>query len=378
MVRQITIVAWMLALVGILYLFEMSSVQAIDIQTLVRITICGDGILQTEAEVCDGGPGGNLGGYGSSTAERYCAPGCETFGPYCGDGTLQVRFSEACDDGNALNTDLCSTACATIPAVPTGSSGSPTVGSTPQVPGGVPGNIPSVTETRVVLRGKAYPRSVVNILLDGRITDTVQADANANFIYSTSAITPGTATFGFSSRDANGIDSMTTSVVFEVVQSAVTTVANIFFPPTIRVSAPQVAPGESLTFNGQTIPGAKVFTEILPGKVVKLNAVADATGLWALQVDTNSVTEGTHSAKSYFEESTTVRSGFGKSISFTIGEATSLSAKSPDLNKDGKVNLVDFSIFLISWNTDNDPADFNSDGRVNLADFSIMLFNWTG
>ncbi len=378
MVRNLQVIAWILALVGIVYLFEMSSVQAIDIQTLVRISICGDGLTQEGAEVCDEGPGGNLGGYGSSTAQRTCAPGCETFGPYCGDGTLQVRFIEQCDDGNESNGDICSTSCTPIAAVPTGSSGSPTVGSTPQVPGGVPGTIPSVTETRVVLRGKAYPRSMINILLDGQIMDTIQADANANFIYSTSAISPGTATFGFSSKDANGTDSITTSVVFEVVQSAVTTVANVFFPPTIRVSSTQLTPGDPFTLSGQTVPGAKVVTEIRPGKVTILESAADPFGMWALQVDSNSIPDGTHSAKSYFEESKTVRSGFGKSVSFVIGVPTSPSAKSPDLNKDGKVNLVDFSIFLISWNTNNDPADFNSDGRVNLADFSIMLFNWTG
>jgi hypothetical protein len=49
-----------------------------------------------------------------------------------------------------------------------------------------------------------------------------------------------------------------------------------------------------------------------------------------------------------------------------------------DLNKDGKVNLVDFSIMLTAWNSANANADINEDGRVGLADFSILLFNWTG
>jgi hypothetical protein len=53
-----------------------------------------------------------------------------------------------------------------------------------------------------------------------------------------------------------------------------------------------------------------------------------------------------------------------------------------DLNRDGKVNLTDFSILLFWWNTDggtSDPsADINGDKKVNLTDFSILLFNWTG
>jgi hypothetical protein len=49
-----------------------------------------------------------------------------------------------------------------------------------------------------------------------------------------------------------------------------------------------------------------------------------------------------------------------------------------DINKDGKVNLVDFSILLTHWNEADDDADINQDGIVNLSDFSILLFNWTG
>jgi hypothetical protein len=52
-----------------------------------------------------------------------------------------------------------------------------------------------------------------------------------------------------------------------------------------------------------------------------------------------------------------------------------------DLNKDGKINIVDFSILMYFWNQTNPSnpcADINKDGIVNLTDFSIMLFWWTG
>ena len=49
-----------------------------------------------------------------------------------------------------------------------------------------------------------------------------------------------------------------------------------------------------------------------------------------------------------------------------------------DLNKDGKVNLVDFSILLYYWKTTHHEADINIDGIVDLADFSIMMYCWTG
>ena len=49
-----------------------------------------------------------------------------------------------------------------------------------------------------------------------------------------------------------------------------------------------------------------------------------------------------------------------------------------DLNGDGKVNLIDFSILLFYWGSDNACADQNSNGKVDLVDFSILLYNWTG
>lgn len=369
--------AGLIASFSVLFFFHYVLVDAVDLTTYVTVSICGDGQMNGP-EVCDEGSGGNLGGYGSSTALRKCAPGCESFGPYCGDAILQVRFSEQCDDGDDDDTDLCTPACVPKEAAPQGGGGRPTVGSIPTIPGGIPGQTQSRLETRVVLRGKAYPGATVNILLDGKVHGTAQADANADFMYSTADITPGTATFGFYAKDADGNDSITSSVVFEVVQSAVTTVANVFFPPTLVVNERNASASQLVTISGQTVPAAKVTTEIIGGPKTVLDAQADPRGFWALQLDTASVSRGRHAARAYFELGSTTRSGLGRSVLFTVGETVSTGEKSPDLNKDGKVNLVDFSIFLLSWNTDDFDSDFNDDAIVNLADFSIMLFAWTG
>lgn len=51
-----------------------------------------------------------------------------------------------------------------------------------------------------------------------------------------------------------------------------------------------------------------------------------------------------------------------------------------DINRDKKVNLVDFSIFLLSFNKVepfiNPCVDINRDGKVNVVDFSILLTQW--
>ena len=48
-----------------------------------------------------------------------------------------------------------------------------------------------------------------------------------------------------------------------------------------------------------------------------------------------------------------------------------------DLNKDGEVNLVDFSILMYFWGSDDPDADINQDGEIDLIDFSIMMYCWT-
>ena len=349
---------------------------AANVQTSVSMLVCGDAFASA-GEVCDDGI--NIGGYGSTTAERKCLPGCQAFSEYCGDGILQVRFSEQCDDGNTVATDLCSLSCRTLaPAGQQTTSGSPSVGSTPFIPGASPGLLSSETQTRVVLRGKAYPNTVVNVLLDGKIKGTTLADSNADFQYSSTEITAGTATFGFTAKDQNGIESITTSVVFDVAQSAVSTVANVFFPPTIQVSERQVPKGDPLTVSGYSVPKASVASEIAGGAKTTLNATADATGAWAIRVDTSSLSDGLHTVKAFFKQEGGIQSGFGKSISFSVGAGAFADTGTADLNGDSKINLVDFSIFLLKWQSDDIQSDFNADGTVNLGDFSIMLFNWTG
>jgi hypothetical protein len=66
---------------------------------------------------------------------------------------------------------------------------------------------------------------------------------------------------------------------------------------------------------------------------------------------------------------------FGLGVGLPVGEGVCPYA---DLNKDSKVNLIDFSILLYWWGRSSSCADQNSDNVVNLIDFSIMLYYWTG
>lgn len=62
---------------------------------------CGDAIL-TIGETCDYGPA-------NSNEPNFCRTDCSA--PVCGDGILDDRMGEACDDGNTLNGDGCNAKC---------------------------------------------------------------------------------------------------------------------------------------------------------------------------------------------------------------------------------------------------------------------------
>lgn len=52
-----------------------------------------------------------------------------------------------------------------------------------------------------------------------------------------------------------------------------------------------------------------------------------------------------------------------------------------DINKDGSINMTDFSILMYYWHDTppaNPCADINKDGTVDLTDFSVLLYWWTG
>jgi hypothetical protein len=206
-------------------------------------------------------------------------------------------------------------------------------------------------------------------LVDGKQVGTVRSDSNADFLFSTNQVAPGTETFGFVGTDKNGATSITSSVVFEVVQGAITTVANVFLPPSIAVSATRIPPGEPLTISGYTVPFATTTVLIQPGETKPIIAAADKSGAWAIQVDTASLKNGFHTAKAAFQLSPIIKSGYGKALNFYVGTDLPKNAPSPDLNHDGKVNLVDFSIFLLSWNTDTWDTDFNQDGTTTWQTF---------
>ncbi len=351
--------------------FHTSYAQSVATTTMT-LSICGNSLVD-DGEECD--VPGETGVYSTTIAGRQCNAAC-FFGPYCGDGILQTLYSEQCDDGNNNSGDFCSATCTIEPA---GSGGG---GSSGGGRGGSGGADRDLGDTQVNVTGQTFPRATVNIILDSDSVGTVRANNSGGFDFSTNA-SPGTVSMGFWTTDASGVRSVTSNTTFDVTQGAITNVAGIIVPPTISVTDATINPGEAVTFSGQAVPNATIEVQI--GSAMRTQrTTSDANGTWSLTYDTASLKADTYAVKARSVSGTgavTSQSSYSTVLQLFVGVDGKVATPS-DLNTDGSVNLVDFSILIFWWQTnggDSDPpADINRNGRVSIEDFSILLFNWTG
>lgn len=348
---------------------------ALDIKvstTTIYVSICGDGVVN-EDEECDVVPP-QTGQYSQSIAGRQCDYFCK-WGPYCGDGILQTLYDEECDDGNNDNGDFCSEICKIEPAASGG--GSSSGGGS----GGSGGSTEDLGDTVIDIQGYSYPQRTLNILLDGDAVGSVRADRDGKFTFSIDA-SPGATTLGFWATDNTGVRSITLTTTFDVTQGAITDIKGVLLPPTLFTTDQTVDPGDVVTLQGQAIPGVEV--EVYVNDKIFTTAVANDEGIWTVDMDTSSLSLAEHIIKArYYRGSNTLRSdsSFSTALQLFVG-VDGQPANNSDLNRDGRVDLIDFSILIYWWQTNggtsDPPADINQNGNVGLEDFSILLFNWTG
>jgi hypothetical protein len=237
---------------------------------------------------------------------------------------------------------------------------------------------------RVTISGFAYPRSTIVILVDGKEAERVSTTNTGSFSAVIDEIARGVYTFGVYAEDTDRNRSGTFSTSFTVTGARTSALSNINLSPSVGVTPDPVDPGQTLTVSGYALPNAVVTIENeKEGSAATrktLTTTAGADGAWTIALPTDGFTVGTYKVRARSVQGA-VSTGFSNYTFYGVGQAAAPPINA-DLNRDGRVNLVDFSILLFWWSTDggsSDPsADINSDGRVNLVDFSILLFNWTG
>jgi len=381
------------------------------------LLVCGDGWTdQLSGEICDpGDPPSIPVDVGTTTCANFndayghpftsgnlgCSDTCDAFvisNCYsCGNNSKEL--AEQCD-GNDLGSQTCITmgfvggslTCTINCLINTANcetreseGGLPGGGSSGGSAGGTTGYKPGEAEqqaTKVIMRGKAYSDADVHILVDGKVIGIVRSDSKADFYFETTDIEPGIASFGFWSEDKLGLKSTLLTITFRIISRAVTTITGIYIAPSIDVDKKSVKQGEDIKIYGQTVPETQVNIHINSAKEFIETTNSKKSGDWEFLFNTAPLIEDFHIAKALFQLESSgniIQSGFSRSVSFYVGKiGGSPECPNGDLNKDGRVNLTDFSILLYYWGTDNACADQNQNGVVDLVDFSIMMYYWTG
>ncbi len=323
---------------------------------------CGDGFKEGPVEECDGtdfGGGTSCADYGYTSGDLHCAPGCRLDLSDCVIvGTTEPKDGET----------------------PTTGGGGGSSGSTN---GYFPGQKIEPDKTVVIIKGKSYPNSDVRVLIDGKVVGIVKADASGDFRFQEDDVTPGISTFGLWTEDDRGLKSTLVTLTFRIASKSVTTISNIYLSPTIDVDKKKVNKGEDIKIFGKSSPTVDLQINVNSLKENISTTTSNAVGDWTLLFNTKELEEDFHTAKAMIRLKSpegVIESNFSRTVSFYVGNNVPEEGNCgiADLNCDGSVNLVDFSILLYHWNTTEKTADINSDGKVGLPDFSIMMFYWTG
>lgn len=249
---------------------------------------------------------------------------------------------------------------------------------------GVAGGGDFLKTAGAVISGKAYPSAKVSILKDGKEITSVSASGDGSWSTTVTGLERGTYTFGIFAVDLKNRKSATISSTLSVIAGTTNTVTKMFLPPTLSAEKTSIDPGNTFPLMGSGIPKSTIEVSLLKqgsgsDESRVATTTADEKGLWSMDFDTKGLSQGGYGVKARSLLSDGGSSGFSFPLSLGIGQdaAPDLAARS-DMNTDGKVNLIDFSILLFSWGTDAANADINSNGKVDLADFSILIFYWTG
>lgn len=278
--------------------------------------------------------------------------------PYCGDGSCN----------NEENCSTCSTDCGQCPS---GGGGG----------GGGGGIIAPVTS--VIFSGRAYPLSKIIVLKDGQEAITTIAGPDANFYISLTGLSSGNYTFSLYGED----DELRRSTLFTfpvfITQGATTNISGIFIAPTIDVDKSEVKKGDNIAIFGQSAPNSEITIAVNSDEEFFNKVDTDENGAYLYNFDTSPLAITQHFTKSKSALNGEL-SSFSKVVSFMVGTKNIAKAAQEflkgDLNGDGRVNLVDFSIAAYWYKRSSPPpsVDLNSDGKVDLVDFSIMAYYWTG
>ena len=213
--------------------------------------------------------------------------------------------------------------------------------------GGNQNNNINLISTAVVLKGKAYPLSSVTLLKDSQVVGVTKAGPDANFTFSLSGLSAGDYMFSVYSQDKNQSRSNLLTFPIKITLGVTTEITGVFLSPTLSADKQQVRKGDKIVLFGQTVPSSEIVITVR-SEEINLKTKADKSGVYLYNLDTSDMDIGSHLARSR-----ATNDGFispnSRGVGFVVGNKNILNVVKQqilkgDLNKDGKVNLIDFSI----------------------------------
>lgn len=261
------------------------------------------------------------------------------------------------------------------------------------------------TSSFLTFHGWANPFETVVIDQNGIEVARVPVDGSASFVARFNNVATGEYLFSFHGESAQGDRSNAFLLPVYFVSNSMMDVAGILLPPSATISHTQFALDDVVIVSGKTVPGALATATVNSNQPVVVSATADSSGSYQLSIPANTLVVG-----SYSLVVRAIYNGVISSPSFTLSfirtaKSTEESVGSipiqpvpslkpgtsgkhcgrGDLNCDGRVNIVDFSIAAFWYkHTLNDAfrsievERLNGDGKVTFVDFSILVFYWTG
>lgn len=243
----------------------------------------------------------------------------------------------------------------------------------------------------VTFVGYAYPGALITITRDGVVVGTVTAANDSTFDYKVTINNPAPSVFGLFARDTLGLISATTQIGLPLFAHGQYRVEEILISPTI--SAPgRVYENEPFEVYGSAYPLSMVRLFETNTNPILLDSFNPhpLSGYWSYMV-TPGLLAGSYryQAISQIAENGLSSDSAGFTVAVVKKDEVALPLPTgictgPDINQDGRVDIVDFSIFLFWWSVHvrttpgaNICVDFNNDNNVDIVDFSIMMYAWT-
>jgi hypothetical protein len=263
------------------------------------------------------------------------------------------------------------------------------VGPSPSNNNGGSGGLTIAPSTSVTFSGRAYPGSLVVLLKDGQVAVSTVAGPDAKFDLGLTGISAGSYMFALYGRSTKGRRSRLYTFPISLTKGAITNISGIIIAPTIDVNKSVVRQGNPIAIFGEAAPNADVMVQIFSDQTLFLETQADADGVYLAYFDTSPLHVGDHNTRS-LAALDGLTSEYSTVVAFTVGTADALKGTLPacgraDLNCDGRVNLIDFSIAAYWYRRPlegdvirREAERLNADGSIDIVDFSIMAFYWTG